>query len=234
MLGARYDAARTDYERVLKQRNALLRGGVRDDDAAHDPRRVRRPARARGDRAGARAGCGWSTGWRRVIAEAYARAGRQARSVATAATRRSGARRRSTDDDAATIEAQLRAALERRRRAETRPWGHTRRPAPRRAAPRDRRARSAHAGVAGRAAHARARAAARGPRVVTDVTETAPVLLLDDVFSELDGARAAALVRNLPRRPDAADDGRRAAGRASHPEHRLLRRRAAASPRSAR
>ncbi len=33
MLAARYDAARTDFERVLKQRNALLRGGVRDDDA---------------------------------------------------------------------------------------------------------------------------------------------------------------------------------------------------------
>src|SRR5882757_5178595 len=33
MLAARYDAARSDFERVLKQRNALLRGGVRDDDA---------------------------------------------------------------------------------------------------------------------------------------------------------------------------------------------------------
>ena len=30
---ARYDAARTDFDRVLKQRNALLRGGLRDDDA---------------------------------------------------------------------------------------------------------------------------------------------------------------------------------------------------------
>lgn len=29
----RYEAARADYERVLKHRNALLRGGVRDDDA---------------------------------------------------------------------------------------------------------------------------------------------------------------------------------------------------------
>ena len=65
MLGARYDAARTDFERVLKQRNALLRGGVRDDDArttldVFDDQLV-----ARRDRAGARAGSGSSSGWRR-------------------------------------------------------------------------------------------------------------------------------------------------------------------------
>src|SRR5258708_22677577 len=33
MLAARYDAARSDFERVLKQRNALLRSGIRDEDA---------------------------------------------------------------------------------------------------------------------------------------------------------------------------------------------------------
>ncbi len=33
MLAARYDAARADFERVLKQRNALLRAGIRDDEA---------------------------------------------------------------------------------------------------------------------------------------------------------------------------------------------------------
>ena len=32
-ISARYEAARTDFERVLKQRNALLRGGVRDEEA---------------------------------------------------------------------------------------------------------------------------------------------------------------------------------------------------------
>ena len=32
-LSPRYDAARADYERVLKQRNALLRGGLRGEDA---------------------------------------------------------------------------------------------------------------------------------------------------------------------------------------------------------
>jgi DNA replication and repair protein RecF len=33
VLSPRYEAARTDYERVLKQRNALLRGGLRGEDA---------------------------------------------------------------------------------------------------------------------------------------------------------------------------------------------------------
>src|SRR5436190_14987820 len=33
MLSPRYDAARSDFERVLKQRNALLRGGARDEEA---------------------------------------------------------------------------------------------------------------------------------------------------------------------------------------------------------
>lgn len=37
-----------------------------------------------------------------------------------------------------------------------------------------------------------------GHRVVTDRLETAPVLLLDDVFSELDDHRSAALLRALP------------------------------------
>ncbi|MFM8237566.1 MAG: DNA replication and repair protein RecF, partial [Actinomycetota bacterium] len=37
-----------------------------------------------------------------------------------------------------------------------------------------------------------------GHRVVAEVTGAAPVLLLDDVFSELDPLRSAALVRELP------------------------------------
>jgi len=38
-----------------------------------------------------------------------------------------------------------------------------------------------------------------GRQVVHELTGTAPVLLLDDVFSELDARRSSALVRNLPR-----------------------------------
>jgi DNA replication and repair protein RecF len=38
-----------------------------------------------------------------------------------------------------------------------------------------------------------------GHRIVTDIAGAAPVMLLDDVFSELDATRAAALVANLPR-----------------------------------
>ena len=37
-----------------------------------------------------------------------------------------------------------------------------------------------------------------GHQLVTDVIGEAPVLLLDDVFSELDPGRAAALVAELP------------------------------------
>ena len=37
-----------------------------------------------------------------------------------------------------------------------------------------------------------------GHRVTADLTGAAPVLLLDDVFSELDPVRSAALVRELP------------------------------------
>ena len=40
MLAVRYDAARADFERVLKQRNALLRAGVRDADGGGDARRA--------------------------------------------------------------------------------------------------------------------------------------------------------------------------------------------------
>jgi DNA replication and repair protein RecF len=38
-----------------------------------------------------------------------------------------------------------------------------------------------------------------GHRLVTQTMETAPLLLLDDVFSELDPVRSDALIRNLPR-----------------------------------
>ena len=72
MLAARYDAARTDFERVLKQRNALLRGGVRDDDARDDARRVRRATRARGAPSSCGAGCGSSSGWCPAVDAAYA------------------------------------------------------------------------------------------------------------------------------------------------------------------
>lgn len=35
-------------------------------------------------------------------------------------------------------------------------------------------------------------------RLIADVTQSPPVLLLDDVFSELDPRRSAALARSLP------------------------------------
>ena len=51
-------------------------------------------------------------------------------------------------------------------------------------------------------------------RVVTDATGSPPILLLDDVFSELDPERSAALLAHLPAGPDAAvERGRAPAGR---------------------
>ena len=76
--------------------------------------------------------------------------------------------------------------------------GHVDRAAPRRVAAARRRARQPFALVAGRAAHARARAAAR-PAIASSPKSlgTPPVLLLDDVFSELDNHRSAALLAHL-------------------------------------
>ena len=62
MLAVRYEAARTDFERVLKQRNALLRSGVRDPSARRDARRARRAARARRGASWCAAACSSSTG----------------------------------------------------------------------------------------------------------------------------------------------------------------------------
>ena len=118
MLAPRYDAARTDYERVLQQRNALLRGGVRDADArttldVFDEQLVRAAARARprpaaaGRPAGAR---GRARPTRRSPATRRPVAARVRGGVGAGA-----ARRATTPRTSRTL---LRAALERRRRAE--------------------------------------------------------------------------------------------------------------------
>ena len=65
-----------------------------------------------------------------------------------------------------------------------------------------------------------------GHRVATETLDAAPVLLLDDVFSELDQQRAVALGARAPRGPDAREHGERAAGRgASRPPPARRRRR---------
>ena len=187
MLAARYDAARADFERVLKQRNALLALGrarrrrrvatldVFDEQLVHAGARARaRPAAAR--RA---AGPGGRT---RRTRRSPTTAGRSPRP-----TKPSGRRSRSAIADADAVDELLRAALARAPAGRDRPGRHARRPAPRRLAADDRRARRAHAGVAGRATQrSRSRCGSPATASCTSSPGTPPVLLLDDVFSELD------------------------------------------------
>jgi len=196
MLAARYDAARSDFERVLKQRNALLRSGVREDEArftldVFDEQLVL-------------AGAELTRGRLRllerlvpVVGGAYEALALDMRPI-TATYMSESSSGPLTAADADALEDQLREALARRRRAEidrglTLVGPH-----------RD----ELHLMIDGldaryQASQGEQRTLALALRlaghvVVRELTGAAPVLLLDDVFSELDAQRAAALVRNLP------------------------------------
>jgi len=198
MLAARYDAARADYDRVLKQRNALLRAGVRDDEA--------RSTLDVFDEQLVRAGAELTRGRLRLlerlvptVAAAYASLAHDEREIT--ATYRSDASPQpltAADADLERVDEYLRAALARHRRAEierglTLVGPH-----------RD----ELHLTIDGLdARHQASQGEQRtlalalrlgGHLVVRDVAGAAPVLLLDDVFSELDAQRVAALVQNLP------------------------------------
>ncbi len=148
MLAARYDAARSDFERVLKQRNALLRAGCATRAREH-ARRLRRPTRPRRDRARAgrlqlvaRLGPAVDAAYRELApASGPVTASYTAEWAPVAIGDRRHRRRRRMV--AGRID---RAAVRR-----ARPRADACRPASRRVAARDRRARRAHAGVAGRA-----------------------------------------------------------------------------------
>jgi DNA replication and repair protein RecF len=192
MLSPRYDAARTDFERVLKQRNALLRGGVRDEGAlvtldVFDDQLVR----AAGELVRGRL---------RLIerlvpavTEGYELlAGEGAR--ITASYEAEWAEHATSDD----VEEALRSALVARRRAEI-DRGLTL-VGPHRD---DWKLELNGLDARHQASQGEQRTLAlalrlAGHQVVTELTGTVPVLLLDDVFSELDVARASALVHNLP------------------------------------
>jgi DNA replication and repair protein RecF len=196
MLSPRYDAARSDFDRVLKQRNALLRSGVRDDEArstmdvfddqlVHAAAELLRgrlrlverllPAIGQGYTAlapdGGEIGAIYDTDWADAALDA---------------------------DDAAAIADGLRTALAARRRAEI-DRGVTL------VGPHRDEWRLTINGLDARhqASQGEQRTLAlalrlAGHDVVGELTGAAPVLLLDDVFSELDAARAGALVHNLP------------------------------------
>lgn len=194
VLAPRYEAARTDYDRVLRHRNALLKGGVRGDDAATTLDVF--------DDQLARAGAELVRGRVRLverlipgIASAYTElAGRPAEVVGHYEAEWAGAD--PLDPDA--IEARLRQALVDLRRREI-DRGITL------AGPHRDEWRLVLNGLDTRshASQGEQRCLAlalrlAGHEVCRTTIGTAPILLLDDVFSELDDERAVALARALP------------------------------------
>ena len=198
MLAARYDAARADYERVLKQRNALLRRGLRDEHAG--------ATREVFDEQLVTAGSELVRGRLRLIERLLpAVTGAYASVAGPEAAEVSARYEADWGEDGApevhpdAVDVLLRDALARRRSAEiergvTLVGPH-----------RD----EWHLELGGLDARTQASQGEQrslalalrlaGHAVVTELVGAAPVLLLDDVFSELDAARATALVRNLPK-----------------------------------
>jgi DNA replication and repair protein RecF len=189
----RYASVRTDVDRVLRHRNALLRGGVRDQEA--------RDTLTVFDEQLVQAGGELIRGRLRLVArlapavdDAYRRLAAHSPGVdAVYDAEWSDAPLALT-----TVDEHLRSALEQRRRQETErgvtlagphrdEWRLT-------IAEHDSRT---HASQGEQRTLALAlRLAAH--RVVADVVGSEPVLLLDDVFSELDPHRSQALVACLP------------------------------------
>ena len=191
----RYEAVRSDYERVLRQRNALLKGGVRDADA----RTTLEVFDAQLARTGAdliRARLRLTDRLLPAVARAYADLAREEPALGgayvvdwTEAT---------LPDDRDELEAVLLAALGVHQRREidrgvTLVGPH-----------RDEWRLELH-GLEARttASQGEQRCLALalrlgGHRVVAEVLGEEPLLLLDDVFSELDPARSAALLEHLP------------------------------------
>ena len=142
-------------------------------------------------------GCSSSNGW----ARRWTRRTRRSRTTAGPSprpTKPSGRRNRSGSRDTGAVDELLRAALEARRRAEIErgvtlvgphrdDWQLT-------IEGLDARTQASQGEQ--RTLALALRLAGRG--VVRELTGTPPVLLLDDVFSELDASRSSALVRNLP------------------------------------
>jgi DNA replication and repair protein RecF len=197
MLSPRYDAARGDFERVLKQRNALLRAGVRseenhatldvfDEQLVHSGTELLRGRLRLVERLVP------------VVSNGYAALASDAEVAVHAAYETDWFDGPLTAAEADAVVDGLRGAIAARRRAEierglTLVGPH-----------RD----EWRLGIGGfDARHQASQGEQRtlalslrlaGHDVVAELTGAAPVLLLDDVFSELDAARARALVHHLP------------------------------------
>jgi DNA replication and repair protein RecF len=192
----RYEAARSDYERVLKQRNALLRGGLRGEDAVGtlDVFDLQLAG------AGAELARGRVKLLERLVpavADAYAELAGARTPITTVyeaewVPRPSGSRELDVDLGAALLD-----AFTARRRAEVE-RGVTL------VGPHRDEWRLLVGGLESRthASQGEQRTLALalrlgGHRLCGELTGSAPVLLLDDVFSELDDQRAVALVAHL-------------------------------------
>lgn len=195
-MAPRYAAARADYERVLRHRNALLRNRERDESAlatleVFDDQLVRAGAEVIRGRL--------RLGDRLVPAIAMAYKALADDDPGVDATYESEWAQQSLDISATDdIESRLRSALDRKRRDEqargvTLVGPH-----------RDEwvlRIHGLEARTHGSQGEQRTLALALrlgGHHVVSDVIGEDPMLLLDDVFSELDAQRASALVEHLP------------------------------------
>ena len=194
---ARYDAATTDLEQILKQRNALLKAGARDGEALATLDVF--------DEQLARAGAELVRGRLRLVARlapwlqaSYAALASDAISV-DARYEAEWAREPLDASSVSEVETQLREAFAVRRRDELDRRGTL-------VGPHRDEVRLTIGGLDARthASQGEQRTLAlalrlAGHHVVAEVIGENPVLLLDDVFSELDVDRAAALVEQLPR-----------------------------------
>jgi DNA replication and repair protein RecF len=193
MLSPRYDAARADFERVLKQRNALLRNGVRGTEA--------RTTLDVFDEQLVHAGSALIRGRLQLVERLEPALRTRYNELAAASTEVAATYETEWADEISLdgVHDGFRAALASRRGAEL-DRGITL------VGPHRDELRLTVAGFDARqqASQGEQRTLAlalrlAGHDVVTALTDTAPALLLDDVFSELDATRAAALVHNLPR-----------------------------------
>jgi DNA replication and repair protein RecF len=195
-LAARYEAARGDFERVLRHRNALLRAGIRDDDD--------RTTLDVFDEQLVQSGAELVRGRLRLIERLVPVITRSYVQLAGQTTEVEATYVADWTDEPVTIDVVdivpelLRASIATRRKQEI-DRGLTL-VGPHRDEVRlrlnDLDART-HASQGEQRSLALALRLA-GHHVTAELTGASPVLLLDDVFSELDGARADALVRELP------------------------------------
>ncbi len=185
----RYAAVRGDYERVLRQRNALLRHGIRsaDDERTLEVFNTQL----------ARAGAELTRGRLRMLERLTPLVSDAYQELAGVSTVADAAYESAWLGDSEDPESALLAALGERRKAEL-DRGITL-TGPHRDEWRlrvDELDSRSHASQGEQRTLALALRLA-GHRLCTDVIGTPPVLLLDDVFSELDNHRAAALLAHL-------------------------------------